>query len=469
MLKRALLIVLVFLLDACAAPAATPVPPTAVPIATATSVPPTTAPTSVPQTATAVVATATAIASPTVAPSRTIPPTTAATSAPLFGWVYEGEVMVGNADLTVMPMADGTYRAWYGRPPFGPGGQAYLGTAISADGLKWTDEGNAGIAPTGLPRVIRLPDGRLRLYYTLAGTIAASISTDGKQWTPETVTGFEVASGFADGYMGFGIVARPQGGYRMYYTRKFTSDKYPQLGISRILSAVSVDGLNWQMDTGVRIDSTDDIPRNDHPDVMALADGTVKMFWWGNLRIMSATSKDGLAFENITREDLFGNDPAILKLSDGTLRVYTNWKYDNAAAGIEQQRMWAYRWREVPFVMNTSLAPVTNLNQNSYTVPIRVTGKAGERVTVRGNVQCALSPSAEAGGTVTANPASGTVPFETTLTLALTPVCGGQTSLVLFAGNGQVETSLVREFFLRLPMRPGGAQTPGIVPSATPK
>jgi hypothetical protein len=114
-----------------------------------------------------------------------------------------------------------------------------------------------------------LPDNRFRMYYTdqsvavgYAGAraIDSAISTDGLNFVIEdgnrlTYLDNEYESG---GIRGAKVLALKDGTYRMYYVA--IKDN-----VSRVLSAVSPDGLNWTREQGVRIDPQFLCPAN--PDI----------------------------------------------------------------------------------------------------------------------------------------------------------------------------------------------------------
>jgi hypothetical protein len=263
----------------------------------------------------------------------------------------------------------------------------YIGYASSRDGLKWTDEGETGLSG-GWPRVIQLPDGRWRMYYGGYPGIAAAISTDGLVWQDETLSGIEPSEVGVREYGGLDVVTLPDGTYRMYYSEAVPSDKFTMTGVSRIVSAVSEDGLNWQAEPGVRIDPLEgkEGPMAQHPRVIAEPDGSYKMFYWtADSTIWSATSQDGLTWSNRRPERVFGADPEIMTLPDGRMRMFVNWLDATFSAGRERQRMWSYVWDRTPFVL---LIPprVTMRPGETAAATIDVRGKPGERVSLGAKV-----------------------------------------------------------------------------------
>jgi hypothetical protein len=180
-------------------------------------------------------------------------------------------------------------------------------------GSDWTFEGvilSQGQTGNGGPDpfVLRLDDGRYRIYYAVAETPAdpdwwgmvSWISSDGLTFTKESGYRFE-------GYTLFGhwIVRNPDGSYRMYWLDQ-KQGSVNSLGYKAIKSASSTDG-GWTFvaDPGERLTysgtgyETNGIGLGR---VILLGNGTYRMYYAGVSdygRTLSAVSSDGL---NFTRE-----------------------------------------------------------------------------------------------------------------------------------------------------------------------
>lgn len=139
-----------------------------------------------------------------------------------------------------------------------PSRRLYFKSAISTDGLNFTVEEGVRYRSTGspdydaisVPNIIRMSDGRLRMYYTGdmfapergrdGNNIRSAVSYDqGWSWRREEGVRLPFESMDSD------IVAIPGGGYRMYYTAH-TNDwsKDDQ----RVYSAISMDGLDFTVE-----------------------------------------------------------------------------------------------------------------------------------------------------------------------------------------------------------------------------
>ncbi len=354
------------------------------------------------------------------APSQTTSPasgtTTAVTeSSPVYGWAYNGEVFHGVCDPTIVTLSDGTYRMYYAsfRDWSGPQARdAFIGSAVSKDGLTWTDEGDRGLTG-GWPRVVQLADGRYRIYFGNAGQIGIAVSSDGLTWQEETFSGITFTD--QNACSGVDIVTLPDGSFRLYYSESMPSEQYTMTGTANILSAVSQDGLAWEKEPGIRLEYTKcSSPFVQHPRIIKLDDRSYKMFVWNaNQQIWSALSSDGINWTDVKSEFVMGADPDILVLPDGTTRMYTDmYNPGMFGSGKDSQRMWIYTWGAQSFTL---------------TIPDQMMVRAGRttsaKITVNGisGTDVSLGYFTLNGQPVTDPPeisfekASGTVPFSTDL------------------------------------------------------
>ena len=223
------------------------------------------------------------------------------------------------ADVSGVLLADGKLRAYVFAQNKG------IEIWDSSDGISFTRAGNAfgGDNGYGMPRVIKLTDGRYRMYNLSSGDISCSISSDGLNFTLENVSCIgRTAFGISGNMTAPGIVKLASGGYRAYFST------VPVIGSASVAqksySATSPDGLTWTPDAGVRIGAGSSINQSaEHPTAINHSDGSVTMFYFDNDAhgLYYASSKDGLTFSNPTAFDLSslsprfrtatGNDPDI--------------------------------------------------------------------------------------------------------------------------------------------------------------
>jgi predicted GH43/DUF377 family glycosyl hydrolase len=130
------------------------------------------------------------------------------------------------------------------------------------------------------------------------------------------------------------IIQLSNGSYRMFYTQLYgKSSEGAYLG--NILSAISIDGLNWQKEEGVRVDygGTYDLYEAFSPDIVRLPDGTYRMYYTGSAPnhyfILSATSLDSITWQKEpgirVNYDATYPGPALPNtklLSNGSYRMY---------------------------------------------------------------------------------------------------------------------------------------------------
>jgi hypothetical protein len=188
----------------------------------------------------------------------------------------------------------------------------------------WTVDSGSRLEDAGVPSILRLEDGRFRLYYGGPGGILSAISQDGLNFTKEASV--RVSSGSAGSpemiVSDPTLVKLKDGRIRMYY-KGATGGGGPGQAVHSIFSAISSDGLSFEKE-GIRIDSqqTPDDGWASVPEAILLSDGRVRIYYVSDgpdVRhgIVSAISEDGLSF---TREGpvLSGFvDPAVIRLASG--------------------------------------------------------------------------------------------------------------------------------------------------------
>lgn len=240
----------------------------------------------------------------------------------------------------------------------------------SEDGYSWKYEGLI-LAGASMPSAVRLPDGKIRLYFVRKSEIngkaghgiLSAISDDGRHFEEEGdrfIIGQNAPGpGEMEKYREYYPVTnesqvedikdfahlnaiKTDEGYRVYFDeggmradpKKYGSKAWP---LSRGRSISSKDGLNWQLDPGARID-IDQPPLNEaqrivNPSVIKLADGYHMFFFagfspWEDLtpwkRLVwsgtyEAISQDGLNFKIFQFPRFPGNDAAVIRRTDKLL------------------------------------------------------------------------------------------------------------------------------------------------------
>ncbi len=170
----------------------------------------------------------------------------------------------------IVALPEGGYRLFYTAvgpaKPF-PECQGYILSARSGDGVNFQTEPGIRIAPrleiphmnrrVLAPSVVRLADGRWRMYFESRGpastptVIASAISQDMLSWTLEDGIRFATAGGVG----GPRYLPLPDGGGRLYiFESAYGPEGLTGKRISMsVISASTKDGLNFVRDPGVRM------------------------------------------------------------------------------------------------------------------------------------------------------------------------------------------------------------------------
>jgi hypothetical protein len=260
------------------------------------------------------------------------------------------------ADVSGVLLPNGTIRAFVFAQNKG------IEIADSTDGKIFTRVGNAfgGDRGQGMPRVVKLSDGRFRMYNSTSEGVSCSISSDGLNFTSEKTTCISKTSFAAakSGLTGPGIVKLSDGRYRAFFSDMVIAGTGPDP--HQVFSATSTDGLTWTADSGVRIGTgAANVTRSaEHPAAAMHADGSITLFFYDNASrggkdamgmpilengaqgLWYATSTDGgLTFANEHQMEFpsslghgFGNDPDVFLDKDGNMILWAG-GFDTAVGG----------------------------------------------------------------------------------------------------------------------------------------
>ena len=260
------------------------------------------------------------------------------------------------ADVSGVLLSNGNIRAYVFAQNQG------IVVAESSDGKTFEKVGNAfgGDKGQGMPRVLKLSDGKYRMYNNSGSGISCSISNDGLTFTVEKSNCISSSGllGSPAGLTGPGIIKLPNGTLRAYFSDMVMAGTGPDP--HQIYSATSTDGLNWTSDSGVRIgaSSTSITRSGEHPTAAVHSDGSVTIFYFdnearpgkdssgkqnmamGSMGLYYATSTDGgLTFSNENKISFpatfpkgFGNDPDVFLDKDGAMILWAG-GFDPALGG----------------------------------------------------------------------------------------------------------------------------------------
>lgn len=172
--------------------------------------------------------------------------------------VVQGDDTWENMEITQVD--ESTFRMYYAQ-----NGNIY--SATSHKGLHWTTEEGIRVmqAGSGLS-ILQLGDGSWRLYFTRTvdglAVLYSAVSTDGLAFTEEG--GARLEAGHPKGYDSASGIVHPSviqtydGRYRLYFDTFNTLNGGGEPW--RILSAISDDGLEFTIESGVRVRPQRDLP-----------------------------------------------------------------------------------------------------------------------------------------------------------------------------------------------------------------
>ena len=232
------------------------------------------------------------------------------------------------ADVSAIQLADGSWRIY----AFGQG-KGIL-SAVSKDGINFTADSGARLGDgAGMPRILKLSDGRYRMFFIDAGGIGSAISSDGLAFTKEPgkrisppsgvpdISGVSTPLKLADGkwHVYFSDLPRPGTGVKPHY----------------VYSATSTDLLTWQLDDGYRIGGDKLSSSAEHPDAILDDKGDILLYYFVNegKKLMTAKSSDGLTFSDPQETGLDCNDPNIVSLGSAGYRIYCG-DFNESVGGI---------------------------------------------------------------------------------------------------------------------------------------
>lgn len=245
------------------------------------------------------------------------------------------------ADADVVKINDTTWRLYYATQPEVQGNNFEIYSATSADGKTWTPDPGTRKTMATFPEVIKLADGRYRMYFQSAGVIKSAISTDGLSFTDEPGTRIDKTN---SDNLAFDNVAAPTITqlndstfvliYRGTINTRYAANT-PNPTTQLLLWATSTDGLTFTK-KGIAVDSRNSTLNGqlDGPDITKWDDGAYRVFVTTYTGVYdfsfdgaSSFGTPGLAFAGEASQDTQGfhgappGDPTVAKI-DGTWFMY---------------------------------------------------------------------------------------------------------------------------------------------------
>lgn len=256
-------------------------------------------------------------------------------------WSFDAMAVAGEfADADVVKTSDTTWRLYYATQPEVVGNNFEVYSATSSDGKAWTQEAGTRKTMTTFPEVIKLLDGRYRMYFKSAGVIKSAVSDDGLSFVDEAGTRIDKTNSVD---LTFDNVAAPtimqdKDGLFVIVYRGTINERYaentPNPTTQLLMWATSDDGLTFTKQ-GIAIDSRDSTLNGqlDGPDIVLWDDGDYRVFATTYTGVYEFTF-DGTAFTDPTlafagdakKTDMGFNgappgDPTVTKIS-GTWFMY---------------------------------------------------------------------------------------------------------------------------------------------------
>lgn len=215
-------------------------------------------------------------------------------------WKYGGVAIEGTyADAEIVDLGNGRYRMYYSVEPEVPGNKLEVFSAISSDGMDWKKEDGVRREFSVFPDVVKVPDGRYRMYFQNQGVIKSAISSDGLSFTEEAGVRID---GTNNAGLNLENVAAPTtmkigDEYVMVYRGTIDqrySAEVPNNKIQLFLWATSKDGMSFEK-KGIAMDSRNPVFQGllDGPELVQWDNGSIRLYFWSYKGIFHTGFKDG--------------------------------------------------------------------------------------------------------------------------------------------------------------------------------
>lgn len=202
-------------------------------------------------------------------------------------WKYGGSAIEGTyADADIVKIQDGNYRMYYSAEPEVSGFQGQVYSATSSDGKVWQKEQGTRMVWATFPSVLKLSDGRYRMYFQQAGVIKSALSSDGINWVEEPGVRIDTNNnaGLTLENVAAPTVVNDGGRYVMVY-RGTINQKYPgevpNPNTQLFLWATSENGIDFEK-KGLALDSRNSKFQGllDGPELVKWDDGVLRLYFW---------------------------------------------------------------------------------------------------------------------------------------------------------------------------------------------
>ncbi len=255
-------------------------------------------------------------------------------------WRDGGVAISGKyADAEIIDIDNSKYRMYYSPEPEASGFKGQVYSAISSDGITWDKEAGERLEWATFPSLIKLTDGKYRMYFQNQGFIKSAISMDGLSWNEELGTRVTTSNnaGLKLENVAAPTVMKIGSEYVMVY-RGTINEKYPAKvpndNTQLFLWATSKDGLAFE-ERGIALDSRNEEFQGllDGPEFVVWDDGSVRLYFWSYKGVYYTTfsnnefSKESVfSFTTSSTSNRFPEnppgDPALVKIHGKWFRYY---------------------------------------------------------------------------------------------------------------------------------------------------
>lgn len=217
-------------------------------------------------------------------------PTPAPTNSKATGTWTKGSTAISGtyADADTVKLAESNYRMYYSVQPEVKGHNFEVYSAVSTDGKIWTQDAGTRKTMATFPEVVKLADGKFRMYFQSAGLIKSAISTDGLKFTDESGTRVDKVNDLGltlDNVAAPTVLTEKDGTFTMVYrgtiNTPYVGEVVPNKNTQILLWATSADGLIWTK-KGLALDTRDTTFYGlaDGPELFVWDDGTTQLSFW---------------------------------------------------------------------------------------------------------------------------------------------------------------------------------------------
>lgn len=213
-------------------------------------------------------------------------PSKSSTVAKTETWKEVSSAVPGTyADADVVKVNDTTYRMYYAIQPEVKGNQFEVYSSTSTDGKTWAQDPGTRKTFATFPAVVKLSDGRYRMYFQSASVLKSAISTDGLTFTDEAGTRIDKENSdnlTLDNVAAPTVLLKDDGTYVMVYrgtiNARYAADT-PNTMTNLLMWATSADGLTFTK-KGIAVDSRNSTLRGqlDGPYIVKWDDGSTRVY-----------------------------------------------------------------------------------------------------------------------------------------------------------------------------------------------